>query len=157
MSKSFDSSIDSSIPSDIRLLLRADAEQCWLYREVIPVLRHLETCELLPEEEVGAALAYLEAMWDEAMLRAQETDAAHAHLSAAEQEPEMLSGHAGRYHAAVRALRGIVAERVTPLVEPPLGLDEDQRLDATGGGVRVKDTRVNGLHQNGGGCTPRAA
>ena len=29
-----------------------------------------------------------------------------------------LSGPAGRYHAAVRVLRAIVAERVTPLVEP---------------------------------------
>ena len=66
MSRSF----DSSIPSDIRLLLRADAEQCWLSHEVIPVLQHLETRELLPDEEVHAALAYLEAMWDEAMLRA---------------------------------------------------------------------------------------
>ncbi len=35
-------SFDSSLPSDIRLLLRADAEQCWLHREVIPVLHHLE-------------------------------------------------------------------------------------------------------------------
>jgi hypothetical protein len=131
MSKSF----DSSIPSDIRLLLRADAEQCWLHREVIPVLRHLETCERLPEEEVGAALAYLEAMWNEAMLRARATDAAHAHLRNREQERETLSGPAGRYHAAVRVLRGIVAERVEPLV------DTD---------VRITDTRT-------GGCTHRAA
>ncbi len=150
-------SFDSSIPSDIRLLLRADAEQCWLHREVIPVLQHLETRERLPEEEVGAALAYLEAMWDEAMSRARATDAAHAHLRAAEREPEVLSGPAGRYHAAVRVLRGIIAERVTPLVEPLLGLDEDQQLDAGSGRVRVKDARVNGLHQSGGGCTPRAA
>jgi hypothetical protein len=120
MSKSF----DSSIPSDIRLLLRADAEQCWLSHEVIPVLRQLETRELIPDEEVSAALAYLEAMWDEAMSRAQETDAAHAHLRAREDEPATLSGPAGRYHAAVRLLRGVVAERVTPLVEP--ALEEDR-------------------------------
>ncbi len=59
-------SFDSFLPSDIHLLLRADAEQYWLQREVLPVLRHLEAHEQLPEEEVGAALAYLEAMWDEA-------------------------------------------------------------------------------------------
>lgn len=114
MSKSF----DSSIPSDICLLLRADAEQCWLSREVIPVLQHLETRELLPEEEVQAALAYLEAMWDEAMVRAEETDAAHAHLHEREDETAVLAGPAGRYHAAVRVLRGVVAERVTPLMGP---------------------------------------
>lgn len=119
MSKPF----DSSIPSDIRLLLRADAEQCWLSREVIPVLQHLETRELLPEEEVQAALAYLEAMWDEAMLRAEETDAAHAHLYLPENEAAVLSGPAGRYHAAVRVLRGVIAERVTPLVKTQLKED----------------------------------
>jgi hypothetical protein len=117
-------SVDSLIPSDIRLLLRADAEQCWLHREVIPVLQHLETRERLPKEEVCAALAYLEAMWNEATSRAQETDAAHAHLRARHDEPATLSGPAGRYHAAVRVLRGIVAERVTPLVEPQF--DEDR-------------------------------
>ncbi len=111
-------SFDSSIPSDIRLLLRADAEQCWLHREVIPVLAHLEGHDPLPAEQVGAALAYLEAMWGEAMSRAQETDAAHAHLRRRSEELEGLSGPAGRYHAAVRVLRAIVAERVTPLVEP---------------------------------------
>jgi hypothetical protein len=119
MSKAF----DHSIPSDIRLLLRADAEQCWLSREVIPVLRHLEADELLPDEEVDAALAYLEAMWREATSRAQETDAAHAHLRARRDEPAELSGPAGRYHAAVRLLRGVVAERVTPLMEPSHGED----------------------------------
>ncbi|HEV3092913.1 MAG TPA: hypothetical protein VGY30_00200, partial [Solirubrobacteraceae bacterium] len=56
----------SPVPSDIVLLLRADAEQCWLHREVIPVLRQVETHERLLDEEVGAALAYLEAMWNEA-------------------------------------------------------------------------------------------
>jgi hypothetical protein len=116
-------SSDSSIPSDICLLLRADAEQCWLSHEVIPVLRELEAHEPLPEEEVCAALAYLEAMWDEATSRAQETDAAHAHLRAREDEATTLSGPAGRYHAAVRLLRGVVAERVTPLVRSQLAED----------------------------------
>jgi hypothetical protein len=126
-------SFDPSIPSDIRLLLRADAEQCWLHQEVIPVLRHLEGREQLPAEEACAARAYLEAMWSEAMSRAQETDAAHAHLRRREDEPETLSGPAGRYHAAVRVLRAIVAERVTPLVEPCF--EEDR--------VRFADVRTN--------------
>jgi hypothetical protein len=152
MSKSF----DSSLPSDIRLLLRADAEQCWLHREVIPVLRHLETHEQLPGEEVGAALAYLEAMWSEAMSRARETDAAHSHLCSRNDERETLSGPAGRYHTAVRVLRGIVAERVTPFVETSLELDERQSK-ASNGGLRAKDTRSETLHPNAGGCTPRAA
>jgi hypothetical protein len=145
MSKSF----ESSLPSDIRLLLRADAEQCWLHREVIPVLREVETPGELPEEEVGAALAYLEAMWGEATLRARETDAAHKHLRLGREQSEVLAGSAGRYHAAVRVLREIVAERVTPFVEPDLDFDEC-RSQAVNGGLRVKDNRP-------GGCTPRAA
>lgn len=170
MSKSF----DSSIPSDICLLLRADAEQCWLSREVIPVLRHLEARELLPDEEVRAALAYLEAMWDEATLRARETDAAHAHLHAHGDEPAALSGPAGRYHAAVRVLRGVVAKRVTPFVETsseldvpggrhltaraPLGThagEHQARPDDRG--VRVKDERAGKRRPSAGGYTPRAA
>jgi hypothetical protein len=141
MSQSF----DYALPTDIRLLLRADAEQCWLHREVIPVLRALETPEELPEEEIVAALAYLEAMWDEAAMRARETDAAHRNLCSRNGQPEALSGPASRYHAAVRVLRGIVANRVTPFVEPELDLP-----DASNGGLRVKDTRP-------GGCAPRAA
>jgi len=144
-------SLDSCLPSDIRLLLRADAEQCWLHREVIPVLHDLETHDQLFEEEVGAALAYLEAMWDEARLRARETDAAHTHLCSCDGQYETLSGPAGRYHTAVRALRGIVAERVTPFVEGSLDVDGCDR------GVRVKDTRPNALCPDAGGCTPRAA
>lgn len=145
MSKSF----ESSLPSDIRLLLRADAEQCWLHHEVMPVLREVETPEELPEEEVGAALAYLEAMWGEATARAQETDAAHSHLCSRDQERGALAGPAGRYHAAVRVLRGIVADRVTPFVDPALRLGERQS-SASGGALRVTDARPNG-------CAPRAA
>jgi hypothetical protein len=145
MSKSF----ESSLPSDIRLLLRADAEQRWLNREVIPVLRQVETREELPDEEIGAALAYLEAMWNEATLRARETDAAHRCLGSRDGESETLSGAAGRYHAAVRALRGIVADRAALFVEPPLELGERQS-QAGDGELRVKDARP-------GGCAPRAA
>jgi len=139
----------------MRLLLRADAEQCWLHREVIPVLQRLEADEQLPDEEVGAALAYLEAMWSEAMVRARETDAAHAHLRTGAHERKTLSSTAGRYHAAVRVLRGIVAERVEPLVEPTPEL-EDRQLQADGA-IRLKDVRANGLRPSAGGYTPRAA
>lgn len=144
MSRSF----DSFIPSDIDLLLRADAEQEWLQREVLPILSDLEAPEQLPEEEVGAALAYLEAMWNEAMTRAQETDAAHGCLCAHSEQGETLAGPAGRYHAAVKALRGIVAKRVTPFVEPALELDGCDK--ETSDVLHLKDTRSNG-------CAPRAA
>ena len=141
-------SFESSLPSDIRLLLRADAEQCWLDREVIPVLRQVETPEELPEEEVDAALAYLEAMWNEAILRARETDAAHCNLCSREVASEVLSGPAGRYHAAVRALRGILIDRVTPFVDPSLEYD-GRSLGMRDGGLRVTDKRPDGC--------PRAA
>jgi hypothetical protein len=101
-------------PSDIVLLLRADAEQSWLNREVIPVLRQIEHHEPLPRDQVGAALAYLEDSWNEAMLRARQTDAAHEHSV---REPGLLGEDAERYHTAVRALRGLVAERVSAFVE----------------------------------------
>jgi hypothetical protein len=144
MSKSF----ESALPSDIRLLLRADAEQCWLHSEVIPVLRQVETREELPDEEVGAALAYLEAMWNEATLRARETDAAHSCLCSRDERSEALFSPASRYHAAVRVLREIVADRVTPFVEP--GLDfEGRRSEVGNGGLRVTDNRPDGC--------PRAA
>jgi hypothetical protein len=93
------------------LLLRADAEQSWLNREVIPVLRQIERQEPLPGEQVGAALAYLEDSWSQALLRARQTDAAHD-LSAGRRQTR-LGEHAERYHTAVRALRRIVAERVS--------------------------------------------
>jgi hypothetical protein len=146
-------SFDSSLPSDVCLLLRADAEQCWLRREVIPVLRHLETREQLPDDQVKAALAYLEVIWSEATARAGETDAAHTHLRTEEDgEHDALSGPAGRYHAAVRVLRGVVAERVTPFVEPPIEIDGD-RAEAAPSVLRVADA----CRPSAGGCTPRAA
>lgn len=145
-------SFDQSLPSDMYLLLRADAEQCWLHSEVIPVLQHLEEREQLPEEEVGAALAYLEAMWDEATTRARETDAALAHLHSRESEPEALYGPASSYHAAVCALRGIIATRVTPLVEQPLTTGAEGATSTTST-LRLADTR----RPPTGGRTPRAA
>jgi len=109
--------LDPSVPSDIVLLLRADAEQSWLNREVIPVLRQIETLDPMPSDQVGAALAYLESSWNEATLRARQTDAA-SDLNGGGREGTRLGGHAERYHTAVRALRGIVAERVGIYVDP---------------------------------------
>jgi hypothetical protein len=134
------SAFESSLPSDIRLLLRADAEQCWLHREVLPALRDVEEPSELAEEEVAAALAYLEAMWSEAASRARETEAAHRHLSARERTSEALAGPAGRYHAAVRVLREIVAERITPFVEPGLVFESPR----AGGPLCVTDKRADG-------------
>jgi hypothetical protein len=110
----------SSPPPDVCLLLRAHAEQHWLSHEVVPVLRQLEQREFLPEEELGAALAYLEALWIEATGRAAETDTAYAELDApaADGDPA-LSDEARGYHAAVRGLRAAVASHVARLVSPP--------------------------------------
>jgi hypothetical protein len=141
-------SFESTIPSDIRLLLRADAEQCWLHREVIPVLREVETPVGLPEERVDAALAYLEAMWSEATVRARETDAAHSHLCSQEERGEALFVQASRYTAAVRVLRGIVADRITPFVETALDLD-GRGSDGGEGSLHIADKRPDGC--------PRAA
>lgn len=108
-----------SPPSDVCLLLRADAEQSWLHREVIPVLRELEARQHATDEECGAALAYLEAMWSEATIRARATDAAHGDLRGTSGEGEgLLSAAAARYHGAVRVLRELVAARVGTLVRP---------------------------------------
>ena len=97
---------------------------------------------------LGAALAYLEAMWSEATMRARETDDAHSHLCSHELRREALAGPASRYTAAVRVLRGIVADRVTPFVEP--ALDFDGRGSETGeDALRITDKRPDGC--------PRAA
>ncbi|MGA8364347.1 MAG: hypothetical protein WB709_07480 [Solirubrobacteraceae bacterium] len=108
---------DQSPPSDVCLLLRAYAEQRWLSREIVPVLRQLETPDALPEEQLGAALAYLEVTWLEASRHAAETDAAFASLQdmAADVE-EALPSKARRYHAAVRFLREAVGRHVVRLI-----------------------------------------
>lgn len=146
-------SFDPSLPSDITLLLRADAEHCWLHREVIPVLRQVESHERLPDEQVGAALAYLEAMWSEATIRAQETDAAGAHLNSRNGAHNSLSSPAERYHTVVRALRRLLTERVAPFVEPALETDEGLIPEV----LRVEDTRTETRREGAGGCAPRAA
>jgi hypothetical protein len=107
----------SNPPSDVCLLLRAYAEQRWLSREVVPVLRQLETPDELPEEQLGAALAYLEVTWLEAAQHAAETDAAFAALQdAAPDVEEALPSKARRYHAAVRFLREAVGRHVDTFI-----------------------------------------
>jgi len=112
-----------SQPSDICLLLRAHAEQRWLTSELLPLVRELETPEQIPEEQLGAALAYLEVMWVDARRRAAETEAALEALGtkASGQSP-VLSEKARRYNAAVRRLRDstdVRVRRITHCGSPP--------------------------------------
>jgi hypothetical protein len=111
---------NQSPPSDVCLLLRAYAEQRWLSREVVPVLRQLQTPDELPEEQLGAALAYLEVTWLEASRHAAETDAALAHLETTRLAgEEALPSKARRYHAAVRSLREAVGRHVDAFIAAP--------------------------------------
>jgi hypothetical protein len=106
----------SSPPPDVSLLLRAHAERRWLSREVIPVLRQIETCEDLPDEQLPAAAAYLEVIWAEALARARETDAERHRLDERPPAEQPLLLRAHRYHAVVHSLRDAVARRVVPLL-----------------------------------------
>jgi hypothetical protein len=104
-------------PPDICLILRAHGEQLWLTAEVVPILRELEEPGAIPDDLLGAALAYLEVTWLDATARAAETDAARAELDGAHGERDhVLREKACRYHAAVRRLRSAVACRVADLV-----------------------------------------
>ncbi len=110
-------------PLDVCLLLRAHAEQLWLSRETIPVLHQLQSPDGLPEEQLGAALAYLEVSWLEATRLAAETEAAHSALLAAPAGPDRaLPLQACRYHTAVRVLREAVADRVRALNGAPVSI-----------------------------------
>jgi hypothetical protein len=103
-------------PPDISLILRAHGEQLWLTAEVVPTVRQLEQPGAIPDDQVGAALAYLEVLWLDASARAAETDAARAALEAACAEHDRALGEkACRYHAAVRRLRAAVDGRVKAL------------------------------------------
>lgn len=122
------SSFDTPIASDVNALLRADAERRWLHLKVIPVLQQLETREQLPDDQIDAALAYLETTWDEALMRAHATDAARSDLHLRGDGHDVLRGPAERYHAAVRVLRQTLAERVAPLMEPDRRREEELSL-----------------------------
>jgi hypothetical protein len=107
-------------PPDVILLLRAHAEQRWLSREVVPVLREVEFREGLLEERFAAALAYLEVAWCEAQCLARETDRARrALVEASAGIDERLRAKAHRYHDAVAGLREAVRRRVVPLIVAP--------------------------------------
>ena len=112
-----------SHPADVSLLLRAHAEQRWLSGEVIPVVRQIERPGELPEEQLPAALAYLEVIWAQAMSRARETESARCDLDQWEclAHPWECPAHplairARRCHAAVRTLREAVGRRVALLL-----------------------------------------
>ncbi len=102
---------DTSNPPDICLLLRLHAEQRWLIGEVVPMLRHVERPGSIPEEELGAALAYLEMLWLQARRLAAETDSARDRLDPGTCS-HVLYEKARRYAAAVRRLRDAVDLRV---------------------------------------------
>jgi hypothetical protein len=103
---------------DICLLLRSHSEQRWLLRQVLPVLHQLEAPQSIPEDQLGAALAYLEVLWLDARHRAAESDAACAQLDLLAALPDReLHDKAHRYHAAVRRLRSAVGRRVMSLTD----------------------------------------
>jgi hypothetical protein len=115
-------------PSDISLLLRAYAEQRFLVSELIPVLRELERPGSVPDDELEAALAYLEALWLDECGRAAETDAAFIELNSWDRGPSrVLCERARRYNAAVRRLRATVDVRVTRLTRADAGLPLRER------------------------------
>jgi hypothetical protein len=108
---------DTSPQPDVSLLLRAHAEQRMLSREVIPVVRQIETRERLPEEQLPAALAYLEVTWADCRRRAAETDRARRLLEGPGGRELPLWAKACRYHTVLVALREAVARRVAALLE----------------------------------------
>jgi len=111
---------ETSYPSDICLLLRAHGEQRWLTSEIVPVLRQLEHPPTVPDDQLAAALAYLEVLWIDASRRATETEAAFAELLATDADGHrLLHAEARQYHRAVRALRAAVAHRVALLTAVP--------------------------------------
>ncbi len=115
MTDSSDKPRSSNRPStfDVCLLLRAHAESRWLSNELAPVLREIEQREAIAEQQLGAALAYLEVLWIEACARARETEAARVELDALGGGDQSLAEKARRYHAAVRRLRDSMERRVT--------------------------------------------
>src|SRR5271154_2125913 len=97
---------DTAHPPDICLILRAHGEQRWLVSKVVPIVRQLEQPGLVPDSQVGAALAYLEVLWLDACNRAAETDAALVQLDGHSTDGDrILYEKARRYHTAVRRLR----------------------------------------------------
>lgn len=113
---------DTSNPPDICLLLRLHAEQSWLIGEVVPVLRQVERPGSIPEEQLGAALAYLEMLWMQARRLAAETDHAREQLDPGSCS-RVLYEKARRYQAAVRRLRDAVDLRIARATSPHVASD----------------------------------
>jgi hypothetical protein len=110
---------DISDPQDICVLLRVHSEEHWLMSEVLPVLRELEPPCAVPDEQLGAALAYLEVLWIDACSRAAETDTACAMLGPEHlHNDHLLYEKTRRYHAAVRRLRNALGRRVAERTWP---------------------------------------
>jgi hypothetical protein len=117
----------NSYPSDICLLLRAHGEQVWLARHVVPVMRQLEQSDSIPDDQLGAALAYLEVLWLDACRRAEETEAAYALLLASDASGNrLLHAEARQYHAAVRSMRETVTRHVSALTDAPATVPEHE-------------------------------
>jgi hypothetical protein len=111
-----------SHPQDICLLLRTHGEQRWLLSELLPVLRQVETPGAVPEDQLGAALAYLELLWLDATRRARETDAAYANLRDDDiQHDQLLYEKARRYHAALCRMRTTIERRLIACTRLPNG------------------------------------
>lgn len=104
---------------DVCLLLRAHAESRWLSNELAPVLREIEERDTIADQQLGAALAYLEVLWIEAGARARETEAARVELDALGAGEQSLPEKARRYHAAVRRLRDGIERRVNKQLALP--------------------------------------
>ena len=101
-------------------MLWAYAEQFWLTTQVVPVLRQLECPGTIPENQLGAALAYLEVLWLDAARRTAQTDAAYAQLDAsATSGDRALNRRARTYHACTRELRSSVSLHVERLLAGP--------------------------------------
>lgn len=109
-------------PSDTALLLRVHAEHQWLHAELVPVLEQLENPHSMEPGESGAALAYLEVTWEEAVRRAEETDAAYAKLTGDngwDPTTTVLVGEARRYYGWLRDMRRRLRVRVQPFLTQP--------------------------------------
>jgi len=131
-----------SSPADICLLLRAHAEQRWLTEQLLPLLREFEPPRSIPEEQLGAALAYLEVVWIDAATRARETESAFSKLALPGTEPPPRCAHpsfeaeALRYHASVRALRLRLTKRVALITAAPAAHPGARHAHARGHRVR---------------------
>jgi hypothetical protein len=100
--------------TDMCLMLRAYGEQRWLLCEVAPLVTQLEQHEhTVAEEQLAAALEYLEALWIDAHHLAAQTDGAFEQLEPA---GDSLQDAARRYRTAVRRQRAVIGARVEQLL-----------------------------------------